>query len=831
MPPLLLTRPIYLFAKQTNQRNYLPQGSPITMRTLCTFIFICATFALFSQTASLRGTVNDSQNSPISFANITVYDLGNETPLKGTTSDDKGNYFLDSLEEKGYDLRFSFIGYESVRKTFTISAEENILNITLNQGTEPLDETVVVAKKPTIKKEPGKLIFTVENSSLSTGSTLNLLSKTPGVAVIQNNITIKNTTPVIFINEKRVYLSSSEVASLLSNVDASSIKSIEVITNPSAKYEAEAGTVLNIITSKAISIGYKGSVNGRWEQAVFPKYNLGTSHYYKNNWINFYGSYSISPRKEHKDQEGFIRFFNPNGGDKSIWKSDFNRITKSQAHQGNMLADIIINDNHALNVSANVLISPDKTFRNTVNTEIFDSQRKLDSIFSTRSALENDTSNLSFGIEHQWSLGNKGVSVETGASYILYNNTQMQDVATQYSLPAGDVLWNNNFFTDSFQETDIFTAQMDVTLPLGEHSLETGVKFSKINTDSGLDFYDGNLENSVLNAELSDSFLYEETIFAGYFNWSKEWIDWQLEAGVRGEYTDVNGDSKSLGLVNTQNYFEVFPSAAIEYTIDEDNSVGISYARRLQRPRYQSLNPFKYFLNENNFNGGNPNLTPAFENKITLNYNYKNTWFIELYYQKFNNALSILTFQDNENNTLRNIDANLISDFQYSLDLVYASSVKSWWYLSVVTSTFYLENEFFSEASNETRSSNDTFGFYGQMYSGLTLSEKASLTADLTAVYLSNLIYGSYDYKNQLNCSISFRKSLWGKRASISAGVDDVFNTWNVPVTSSYYNQDNSYFAMPESRLFRLGFRYYFGNARLRDNNRTTTTDEGNRLN
>lgn len=801
------------------------------MRTLYTAILLLTSVALFSQSASLRGTINDAQNQPISFANIIVYDLGNEIPLKGTTSGEDGKFILDGLDEKQYDLDFSFIGYVTVRKTVTVSSEGNKLKIILVEALESLDETVISIKKPTIKKEPGKLIFTVENTSLSTGSTLSLLSKTPGVAVIQNKITIKNTTPIIFINEKRVYLSSSEVSSLLSNVDASTIKSIEVITNPSAKYEAEAGAVLNIVTSKAISIGYKGSVNGRWEQAVFPKYNLGTSHFYKNNWINLFGSYSFSPRKEHKDQDDFIRFFNPNGGVKSLWETDFNRITKSQAHQGNILADITLSENHSLNFTTNILVSPDKTFRNTVKAEMFNAQRTLDSTFSTKSALENDSSNLAFGLEHQWNIGKSGTRIQTGANYILYNNNQIQEVATTFELPNGDFLRNTNFFTDSNQETTVFTSQIDVALALGEHNIETGAKLSNIETDSGMDFFDTVSGNQILNAGLSDSFLYEETIFAGYVNWSKDWPSWQLEAGVRGEYTDITGNSKSLGLVNTQTYFEVFPSASIQYEIDENNSAGISYARRLERPRYQSLNPFKYFLNENNFNGGNPNLTPAFENKVALNYNYKNTWFLELYYQHFDNALSILTFQDNETNTLRNIDVNLISDFQYSFDIMYASSVKSWWYLSVVTSSFYLENEFLSEASNETKYSNETFGFYGQIYSGLTLSKKANFTADFTAVYISNLIYGSYDYKNQFNCSISFRKSLWDKRASISAGVDDVFNTYNVPVSSNYYNQNNSYFAMPESRVFRLGFRYYFGNARLRDNNRTISTDEGNRLN
>ena len=208
----------------------------------------------------------------------------------------------------------------------------------------------------------------------------------------------------------------------------------------------------------------------------------------------------------------------------------------------------------------------------------------------------------------------------------------------------------------------------------------------------------------------------------------------------------------------------------------------------------------------------------------------KNQWFFDLYYQKTKNVLSILTFQDNLNRVIRSVDANLIEDFQYSLDVIYAASVTPWWYLSVYTSGFYFENEFYSVESVQQTYSNSTFGFYGQMYSGFTLSEKQQISADLTTVYLSDYIYGSYYYGDQLNVSLSLQKKLWNNRARIIVGVDDIFNTNNVPISSKYYNQDNSYFPQPESRMFRLGFRYSFGNIILKENNRRIEIIEGERL-
>ena len=794
------------------------------------FLLLTATIA-YAQDYTITGTVVDSNNKPLSFVTVLAFENDQTEAVKGTSTDKAGDFTLSGLSATTHQLTFSFIGFETKTMTLAIDSDIRLDEILLVEQTENLSETLVTARKPLIKMEAGKLVFELENTSLSTGNTFDLLKKLPGVLVVGESISIKSTTPVIYINNKRVYLSMTEVISLLQNVDASVIRSVEVITNPSAQYDAEAATVLNIITTRAISVGYKGSVSGRYEQAIFPKYNIATSHFYKNDWLNFYGSYSFSPRKEFKEDDNFVRFFQPDEvSTKSIWESRFTRTTRSYAHQGNIIADITVSEKSSVSFSVNALVSPNKTYHNTVDATIFNAQRQLDSTFTTLSDLENDTSNLSFNTEYQQQLGEKGATMTLSGNYIRYDEDQMQAVATNYFLPNGSFLRSNSFFTQAIQRTNIFTGMADFELPLSSWNLQSGLKFSNIDTESGLDFFDTDGGTIQFNAALSDLFLYEEAIFAAYATLAKDWEQWNLEIGLRGEYTDVNGDSQSLGIVNTQSYFELFPSASIAYNVSENNTFGISYARKIDRPRYQSLNPFRYFINENNFNGGNPNLMPSIDNKITLSYSYKNKLFIEGYYQEAEKPLSILTFQDNENSTLRNIDVNLIRDFQYSLDIIYAASLTPWWYASVVTSTFYLENEFFSVESAQETFSNNTLGFFAQMYSGLTLSSEAGITSDVTLFYLSDYITGSYDMENQFNLSVSFRKELWNNRASISVGVDDIFDTNNIPVVSRYYNQDNRYFAQAESRLFRVGFRYNFGNALLRDNNRSESTDEGERL-
>ncbi len=804
------------------------------------FILFLLPISFFAQEFSISGNVTDEDNLAISFATVLILEVASELNenseiaiVKNTITDDSGNFNIEGLLPKKYELQISFLGFNTISETFELSADKNFGTLLLTAATETLDETVIIAKRPTIKKEPGKLIFTVENTSVATGSTLDILQKTPGVVVTEGGISVKGKTPVIYMNGKRVYLSAGEVNSLLRSTDASAIKAVEVITNPSAKYDAEAGVVIDIITSRAVSIGYKGSANATYEQGVFAKYRLGTSHFYKNQWLNLFGSYTFSPRKEFKEDVNNIRFFNSPSAinTASFRQSNFNRTTRSQAHQGNIVADANLNDNHTVGINVGVFVSPNVDYQNSALSQDFNAVRQLDSTYTTASNSRHDTSNLSFNLNHTWKLSEAGANVIMNANYILYNVEKLQNVETNFFLADGSFIRDNSFYTDAFQESDIATVQLDFTVPALSGTIEAGAKYSNINTDSGLDFFDTNGTTPQLNSSLSDSFLYKESIYASYLNYSKDWEKWSLNLGLRGEQTAVEGNSRKLGLVNTQDYFELFPSLSIQHSPDDDATFGASYARSISRPRYESLNPFRYFINENNFSDGNPNLVPAIDSKYTLSYTYKNSWFFEFYYWETENPLGELIFQNNQARVLQNQDVNLIKDFQYSFDIVYAKPILSWWYLQVVTSSFYLENEFFAAQSSQETFSNDTFGFYGQMYSGLTISEAAGITSDVTALYISDFIYGSYDYKNQFNLSASIKKNLWDNRASITVGVDDIFNTNNIPLTSRYYNQDSGYFAQPESRLFRMGFKYNFGNARLRDNNKIKTTDEGKRLN
>ncbi|MBT0607113.1 TonB-dependent receptor domain-containing protein [Aequorivita echinoideorum] len=802
------------------------------MKGILFFLFALQASWGIAQDFTIGGRITDSNRNPISFANILLYKEDSETPLKGVSTADDGTFSIEKVPSGNYKYSISYLGFDTLNAPIVVAGNLDLGDLILKENTQALDETVVTAKLPTIKKTVGKLVFNVENTSLSVGNTMDLLKKTPGIVVVGEGIQIKFSSPTVYINGKRVYLSQSEIVSLLENTDAANIKSIEVITNPSAKFDADSGTVLNIVTSKAISIGYKGSVNSTFTQGVYPKYNFGTSHFYKNNWLNLYGSYNYNTKKEYKSDFNYIRFFEVDEvSTKSIWETDFNRTTNSENHNANVVMDFTLDEKNSLSFTSNISISPEVTFDNTGFASIYNPQRQLDSVFTTLSDVIFNKENLTFNLDYTRQLGNEGAQFTAAANYIYYNHNQNQNVITDYFLPDNTFLRNNSFYTESHQQSNIFTSQADISVPLWGGTLESGLKFSNIDTDSKLDFFDVDSNVTSFNNLLSDDFNYKENVYAEYINYEKEWEKWTVIAGLRGEYTDIDAFSRVLGEVNTQQYFWLFPSASIYHNFNENNGLGLSYNRSITRPRYQSLNPFRYFITENNFFGGNPNLQPAITDRITLSYDYKSKWFFSLYYENIDNALGLLTFQDNENSILRTVDANLIKEYQYSFDILFYDSLYKWWWFQIATSTYYLANEFSALESSQESYKNDTFGQYLQMASNFALSKDRSFTADLSGMYISNFVTGNRYFKNQSSINISFRKEFWDKRASLTVGVDDIFNTLDdVASVAQYYNQDNRFLVDAENRLFRIGFRYNFGNARLRDNNKQIQTDEGNRL-
>ncbi|WP_031426836.1 outer membrane beta-barrel family protein [Flavimarina sp. Hel_I_48] len=795
-------------------------------------LFFCIANLSLAQDFIINGNVVDAQQEPIGYANILLLAAADSTFVLGAVSEENGSFSFASVKQGKYLLKGSFVGFlDNFSAPFEVEGSTEAPLMILQNDHESLDEVIIITKKPTIRKEIDRLVFNVENTVVSSGTTYDIIRRTPGVIVSQNQILVKNRPAQVYINDRRVYLTAQELQQLLEGFSGENVKSVEVITNPPAKYDAEGGAILNIVTSKNISIGYKGSVNASNTQARVPKYSFGTSQFYKNDWLNAFASYNFNTRKDNKLEESRIRFFEPDGSTNSNWETDFDRTTRTNSHSLNSILDFTIDEKNTLSVSANLLYTPKSDSDIGGLTEIYGPQAQLDSLFTTQSQLLTEGHNYLFNLNYTRQLGENGASISTQANYINYKDEQQQDVATRYTMGNGDLLNENSFRTFPIQNSDIYTGQVDYSGALGSFSLESGVKYSGIDSESRQIFFNIQQQNPQFIGALSDFYDYRENIYAAYASISRDWDKWSLQLGLRGEYTDVSGNSLSLGQVNTQEYFEPFPTFYLMHMPNDTHSFGFSYSRRIDRPRFQSLNPFRTFINENNFNQGNPNIQPAITNNITLNYTFKNKLSFDLYYDHTDAATAVLPFQNNQNRTLQSITTNMDYSRQYSFDISYNSFPLDWYYLSIYSSFFNMENQFTAIESGAQQVKTDVNGAFLQTVHSFTLDKEGTFSTLLTTYYMTDYISGSYHFdESQLGVNLGVRKVFFDDRLVATIDFDDIFNQMNIPLSSRYLNQDNSFFARPESRMVRFGLRYNFGNFKLSDNERASTTEESERL-
>lgn len=778
---------------------------------------------VFGQLYKVSGKVQNENSEPVPFANVYLQKISDSMLVSGTSADKNGDFMLKNVPPNTYLVSASYVFEKTDFIALDVNEDTSLGALILGDQTQYLDE--VVLKAPSVKRLSDRMVFQVENTNLSQSSAFSILSKTPGVIVIGDKISIKNSPTLIYINGRRVYLSNSELKDLLENYAGENISAVELITNPSAKYDAEGGAILNIVASKNPSIGYKGEVGSKITQATYSKYEFNTSHYYKNEVVNAFASYSYNPKENYKKDESYISFFEGSQPDFRR-ETSFKSNSKSYAHNFNAIVDFKLDDNNQLSLAANLLNSPNKENNNTVTARDLDQLGSLQSYFNSFNDLENENSNVALNLDYGLKLGENGGKLKLVSNYIDYKDQQFQDLTTDYYDENGTLIDQNNFNTANKQEYRIATSQLDYYVPLGNNQLELGSKYAAIKSSSSVHYEGASMPSGVMD----DFFNYDENIYASYANITRDWDVWSMVFGLRGEYIKLKARSMSLGNLHKDNYFKLFPSLHLQYGLETDHIFGISYKKAIERPRYQNLNPFRYFLNESQYNTGNPTLKPSIENKITLDYTYNAKYIFSFYYQHIDQHLEQLILQDNSNKTLNTSDYNIELSCQYSADFIFFDYIKEWWYLSTYMSGFYLENSYLSQGNTGVVQKNNTLGYLGQFYNQFTLSKDQSFTSDLSLMYLSDYIMGAHSFKNQFTADLSFRKSFYNKRLYVSLEVKDIFNTTNIPVFTKNGDQDNGFLSMPESRSISVGLRYKFGNYRLIDNHREISPEELERL-
>ena len=793
-------------------------------------LFLLCSYLSYGQDYSISGEILDANNNAIEFANIIVFNEDQSDVLKGTSTDLKGFFILNNLESNTYILKVSFIGYQTYEQKILLTGNLDLKTIRLEDDVENLDQVNITVKKPTLTREADRLIFNVENTALIEGNMLQVLKSTPGVLVLGDEITVKNSNPTVYINNRKVHLSSDDLSQLLEGSSANSIKSIEVITNPSARYDAESGVVLNIVMSKNLITGYRGSISTNVTQGVFPRYNAGTSHFFKNEDISFNVNYNFSKNKINRDGDDTINYLDNSNTIDESWRSLTNRNTWSETHNLNANFDYFINDNNTISLSSNGLYLPYFKYRIANNTTISDSNDDFLSRFTADNLSRDNKYNLGFDLDfnHDFTQGNLAFNTH----FTTYNYERNQGVVSNFFDNNNDFIVQSAFNTNANQDTQILAAKLDYSLPLNENStFEAGIKASNIKTESDVTQFDiaPNSGNEVIDEANSDAFDYDERIYAAYANYDLNTDKWSINAGIRVEQTDLEGVSQSTNQSNTQDYLELFPNASVQYQISEDYSVKANYKRSIARPGYTDLNPFRFFLNDNYVVAGNPSLLPTFKDHYEIGASlFDGLFSIGAYYDNFDGAISEIPRQNNITNIIEYQSVNFDKTTEYGFDFEFVYDVTDNWNLYFVTSFYNIEEEtdFGNGFVNQSQWSN-----YTNLTNSISFLKDQSLNVYFDVIWLGKNLQGFQLIDDRLYSQLAISKTILNKKGIISLSVSDLFNMHDFNSGTQYQNQFNTQFIDVDDRYVRLGFRYKFGNTKLETNERTSDLEERDRLN
>ncbi len=789
-----------------------------------------STMTSMGQDLSISGTVVDESSESVSYTNVLLMKLQGDDyeTYKGVSTDTKGEFKLNNLEVGTYKIQITFLGFEDFSKEIELSSSLNLGTIILKTSTENLGEVNIVARRPILKREADRLVFNIENTALIEGNMFQVLKSTPGILVLDNELQVKNSTPTVYINDKKVHLTSEELVQLLEGSSANSVKSVEVITNPSARYDASSGAVINIIMSKNLVTGYRGNVFANYTQGVFPRYDAGMSHFFKNDKINFFANYTYSDSKINREQTDVTNYLDANNAIDQIFESDVNRNTYSKTHSLNFNFDYSLDDNNTLSLSSNMLVLPFYEYFISNNTNVLQSDGTFDFLIDTQNGVDDTKYNLGFDLDYSHRFKKAGERLALNAHYTTYDYKRDQNVFSNYVDSDNMLFLNTAFRTDNNQNTTILTAQGDYTLPIDDSSLfETGAKISNIKNDSDITQFDIVGTQETIDPDNTDVFEYDESIYAAYVNYSKEWDKVSLTAGLRAEQTNLEGLSVLDNVKNEQDYLELFPTASLSYTINDDFTVYGNYKRSIQRPNYQNLNPFQFFLNDFTIVSGNPRLQPVIISHSTIGTSFYKYFTVEAYYKGAQNNIYEIPRQDNVNNIVTFQPINFEKTVEFGFDFAVYFNMTKRWSVYAVTSFYNVEDTNVFDGVSVTQ---DQWSNYSILQNDWTFLKDQSLSANLTMYYVGKNIQGYRIIEDRIVSVLSLSKSIWNKKAVISLSAEDLFNTQDYEESIRYLNQSRRATDNLDNRFIKLGFRYKFGNTGLETNQRTKNRQETDRL-
>lgn len=777
-------------------------------------LFILITSPLFAQETEITGKVLDaSNNDPLEFATVTLVQVKDSTMITGTTVDIEGNFQL-RISPGNYLLRFDFLGYETLFRNIILNNEALQLGkILLNEDGEFLEEVTITAAQQLFQSDIDKRTYDVENNVLTEGATASeLLNTLPSIQMDEEgSITMRGSGNVlIYINGRPTNMSSEEMESVLAQFPANSIRSVELITNPSARYDAQGvGGIINIILKKNERLGFNGQLNA--SIGTRDKYQGGFNVNYGTGKVNLYASYNYQFRSLYEKSESLRRSRDPQVS--PLLDQDFDTYNDNQSHLVRTGMDYQINDNTTWAVYGQLNRSSRDRLR-TYNQRHLDNNRQPDSTFVRTLTEDQSSQNIEVGTTLNMELDTIGQRLYASLSYAHNEQDRIEYFDQRYFDYAGQEVAEK--FQDQIygrpQEAHLWVGQLDYTLPFSENAtLEAGLKSTISNYEPSQYFFQLDLSsgNYVENDSITNSFPFDEHVHAAYSIYRNSFGNIGLQLGARAEWTTTQGFDENSQTEFSNDYFDLFPSAYLTYALSEEGEeLILNYSRRINRPSWGQFAPFYNAQDLLNTRYGNPLLRPEYTDSYEVGYN--NNWKIlalssTLYHRRTSDAMTrIIGLLDN--NAAVQLWENVNYRRDTGLEIINQLKFHSNWDATLSGNFFYSE---VNARNLDDDFVNSNFTWTINLLSNWIIPEVATL--QLMADYRGPIILPQGKIDPVYGVNIGLRKDLFNRQATISLNVSDIFNTRDFRIETNDARFFQTRYFNRETQIATLSFTYRFG--------------------
>lgn len=689
-------------------------------------------------------------------------------------------------------------------------------SLQLKDSINTISEVVLQAAPRNIKLNEGNIVVSVSGNKDFKASIniLEVLKKTPGVTVDQEDgIFIGGRiTPAIFIDGKPVVMSSQELQSYLRSLSPEMVESLEVNSNPSSKYDAEFKGIIDIRLKRNGNLGWKGSYNGNVsvnkfnyrENTLNLSYNTGKIAYTiqlgYNNGISTYRYNALQ------------RLANTNVMRTTTYQKDNAEILNIQAG-----FDYRINDKSRLGL--NVRRNFRKHDRNRSGTLYTSNHDESQVVFNTGSENPIDYTQDNYGVATDYSYQNKNFRLNFLGNYLSVENKQKDDFINR-DLPDSQLL--SYWKSDLLNKINIYTAQLDAAQKWGNANLEAGIKFSNSHTNNNIKYDTLSVNDGfVFDPTRSNRFSYKEKVFAGYLAYSQKFQKLQINAGLRFENTKSISEAITADSVVSRNYLEWLPSFSAHYVFNKSNELSLSYSRKITRPNFSQLNPFRYYFSPLNYWIGNPYLQPSLTSQVKAIYRYKN-WVTSLMIGKEKDVMTRYPIYNPETNVLEYLGTNLPYRKFATLEVSFPIKITQWWNANGQVNGYY--NYEFRPYLNEVFALK-IYNYEVRFNQVFTLPE--GYTINLFANYESRTGNSLYIIQPRYSVDLSVQKSWLDNALNTKISFNNMFDTYNQQLEFRHKQiMDNRFIHWWDNRKLIFSLSYNFGSSKYQTKEIQRTEEE-----